>query len=262
MLKITTLASGSSGNCALVSDGTTHILVDAGISARRICKHLKEMGMDPAALTAILVTHEHTDHISGIATLTKQRQIPVYATHATGRQMCYRIPFLADVFHGFSGGDTFPIGSIEISTFSTPHDSVDSVGYALCRDGRKVAVVTDLGHVTDTVRAGIAGAHVLLAEANHDVEWVNSGDYPYYLKERILGNRGHLSNESGGALVLECVKAGAHTVLLAHLSNENNTPVRAYDTVSMMLERHGYLPQKDVVLAVAPRSERGVTYNI
>lgn len=262
MLTLTTLASGSSGNCLLVSDGRTHVLVDAGISCRRICNGLKELGVDPAELSGVLITHEHSDHISGLTTLTKQRQVPVYASRGTGRQLCYRIPFLEDLLRPFVPGEGFSIGGLDIGTYPTPHDAAESVGYTLSAGGRKAAVVTDLGYVTDQVRDSIRGAHLLVAESNHDVEWLQSGPYPYYLKARILGDRGHLSNEAGAQLACTAVEGGARTVVLAHLSHENNTPARAHEVTRMALEHMGAQVGKDVTLDVAPRSETGRRYEV
>ena len=262
MLELCTLASGSSGNCLLVSDGHTHILVDAGISARRITKSLRELGLDPRELSGILITHEHSDHISGLATLTKQLSLPVYTSRGTALQLCYRIAFLEDVIHTFRPGESFDVGGLGVESFPTPHDTVESVGYAVTGCGRKAAVATDLGYVTQEVWDGVQGADLLVAEANHEVEWVQSGPYPYFLKQRILGERGHLSNDAGAALACSAVAGGAHTVVLAHLSAENNTPARAYDTVCAALERAGAAVGGDVVLEVAPRSELGKRYAV
>ena len=262
MLELCTLASGSSGNCLLVSSGDTHILVDAGISCRRITTALKAMGLDPKALSAVLVTHEHSDHIAGLATMTKQLAVPVYASRGTGMQLCYRIPFLEEVLHTFTPGERFSLGGVDVESFATPHDAAQSTGYALSAGGRKAAVVTDLGHVTAAVEAGIQGANLLVAEANHDIEWVQSGPYPDFLKDRILGDRGHLSNEAGAALVCSAVTKGASTIVLAHLSHENNTPERARQVVGDALSRMGALPGRDVLLDVAPRSELGRRYAV
>ena len=262
MLELCTLASGSSGNCLLVSSGDTHILVDAGISCRRITTALKAMGLDPKALSAVLVTHEHSDHIAGLATMTKQLAVPVYASRGTGMQLCYRIPFLEEVLHTFTPGERFSLGGVDVESFATPHDAAQSTGYSLSAGGKKAAVVTDLGHVTDEVAEGIRGAELLVAEANHDVEWLQSGPYPYSLKSRILGDRGHLSNEAGAQLVCRAVEGGARTVVLAHLSRENNTPQRAYDVVRSALEHRGARVGQDVRLEVAPRDQTGERYRI
>ena len=262
MLTLTTLASGSSGNSLLISNGGTHILVDAGISARRITTSLREMDIDPKTLAGILVTHEHSDHICGLATLTKQLGLPVYASRRTAVQLNYRIAFLEPCLHTFEPGALFEIGDLDVETFPTPHDTAGSVGYAVSCRGRKAAVVTDLGEVTEAVLRGVSGADLLVAEANHDEEWLRSGPYPYYLKARILGDHGHLCNEAGGALALHCVEEGAKTVVLAHLSAENNTPARARDVVRGCLERGGVDVDRGMVLDVAPRSGRGRTYQV
>ena len=257
LLSLTTLASGSSGNSMLVSDGKTHILIDAGISARRITKSLRELGADPAELAGILITHEHSDHICGLTTLTKQFGMPVYASKGTGRQLCYRIAFLEDRLRVFEAGAAFEIGGLMVESFPTLHDTAESVGYTVSAGGRKAAVVTDLGRVTEAVARGIQGANLLVAETNYDPEWLQSGPYPYYLKERIQGDRGHLSNQAGADLACTAVENGASTVILAHLSKENNTPARAYDTVLSAMELRGIRPKTDVRLEVAPRSETG-----
>lgn len=262
MLELCTLASGSSGNCLLVSDGKAHLLVDAGISARRITTGLKGLGIDPGSLSGVLITHAHTDHIAGLATLTKQLRIPVYASRATARQLCYRIAFLEEVLRPFEPGECCRPGGLEVESFPTLHDAEGSVGYAITGGGRKAAVVTDLGRVTEQVLAGVRGAHLLVAEANHDEEWVRSGPYPYYLKKRILGDWGHLSNEAGADLCCTAVEWGARAVVLAHLSAENNTPARAYDTVRLALERAGVVVGSDMALDVAPRSEPGKKYTV
>ena len=262
MLKVTTLASGSSGNCALFSDGETHVLIDAGISCRRICTSLRSLGVEPSHLAGVLITHEHTDHISGLATLTRQLGIPVYTSPGTGRQLCYRIAALEDLLHPQSPGDSFSLGGLDIETFPTLHDAAEPMGFAVSSGGRKAAVVTDLGRVTEEVARGIQGANLLVAETNYDPEWLQSGPYPYYLKERIQGGWGHLSNQAGAELACSAVENGASTVILAHLSKENNTPAKAYDTVLGAMEHRGIRPGEDVRLEVAPRDVAGARYEV
>ena len=154
------------------------------------------------------------------------------------------------------------MGGIGVESFPTPHDAAESTGYALSAGGRKAAVVTDLGCVTPEVLKGIRGADLLVCEANHDVEWLRSGPYPYYLKARILGDRGHLSNEAGAELAWTAVEGGARTVVLAHLSHENNTPRRALDVVGGVLSRRGAAVGREGVLEAAPRSETGRVYRL
>lgn len=261
-MEVCTLASGSSGNCLLVQCGDTRVLIDAGISARRITTGLKSLGVAPESLSAVLITHEHTDHISGLATLTKKLRVPVYATVPTARQLCCRIPLLEQLVCTLEPGTGFELGELWCQSFATPHDAAGSVGYALTGDGCKMALCTDLGHLTDQVLSGVMGADLLVAETNHDEDWVRSGPYPYYLKQRILGDFGHLSNETGAELVRLAVEGGARTVLLAHLSAENNTPAHARGVVERRLRGAGIEPGRDITLAVAPRAELGQVYRL
>lgn len=254
MLELTTLASGSSGNCTLITDGATHILIDAGISCRRITTALKELGVDAAELAGVLVTHEHTDHISGLTTMNKKYGLPVYATAGTARQLCYRIPFLEERVHTVRAGEAFAVGAMEVTAFRTSHDAAESVGYTVTAGEKKIVFATDLGYLSDTVRAAVDRADLAVIEANHDVETLLSGPYPYYLKDRILGSQGHLSNELGGELACWAAERGAHTVVLAHLSHENNTPAMALNAVGTALSAAGY---GSVLLSAAPRSEPG-----
>ena len=262
MLTITTLASGSSGNSLLVSGGDTHILIDAGISCRRITTALNQLDIDPNTLSAVLVTHAHTDHVCGLATMVKKLSTPIYASAGTAYQLTTRIGLPADRIFSFTAGDAFHIGPLLCTSFPTPHDAADSVGYTVELDGCKLALATDLGHVTDTVRRAILGCQTVVLESNHDTDWLLSGPYPYQLKQRILGDRGHLCNEAGADLALQAAKAGANTIILAHLSNENNTPARAYDVTFRHLSSHGIDPERDVHLSVAPRSQPGPTYPV
>ena len=262
MLRVTTLASGSSGNAALVSCGTTHILLDAGISARRITCGLRALGVDPEGLSAILVTHEHHDHMAGLQVLTKKVRTPVVASGPTCRQICYKVPFVNDLVREQEPGTGVQIGSLWVESFSTPHDAAGSVGYVITGDGCRMALCTDLGYVTEDVKRAAAGCDLLLCETNHDEDWVKTGPYPYYLKQRILGDRGHLSNEAGAELAALAVNAGARALVLAHLSSENNTPAHARGVVARRLSALGADPERDLSLAVAPRSEPGPTYEL
>lgn len=250
-MTVTTLASGSSGNCTLVSEGDTHLLVDAGISCRRITAALGELGVDPAGLAGICVTHEHSDHICGLANFTKKYRVPVYTTAGTGRQLCYRIAFLEELIRDFQPGACFQAGGLTVESFPTLHDTAQPCGFSISNGSRKAALVTDLGVVTDQVLDGVQGADLLVVEANHDVECLRSGPYPYSLKERVLGDRGHLCNEAGAALARAAALAGAHTVVLAHLSEQNNTPALAKKAALAALT--GWAGK----LLVAPRKERG-----
>ena len=253
MLTVHTLASGSSGNAALVTDGETSLLIDAGISARRISQSLARLGLAPGSLDGVLITHEHTDHIAGLTTLTKQCRLPVYTTAGTGRQLCWRIPFLDDLVRPVVPGEELEIGSFRVRPFATSHDAAASAGFRLTCPAGTAAVATDLGVLTPEVLDGVEGADILLAEANHDEDWVRSGPYPYPLKRRVLGDRGHLSNEAGAELILRAFRSGTRTAVLAHLSAENNSPAHALETVSACLSRAGVEAGRDLVLEAAPR---------
>lgn len=258
-MQLRTLASGSSGNCILLSHDGAHILVDAGISCRRITAALGSLGIDPAALLGVCVTHEHSDHISGLSTLTKQLRLPLYTSSATARQLCYRMAGLEDLIRPVVPGTETQVGPFTLNSFSTSHDAAGPLGFTFSAQGKRAAVVTDLGYVSDEVLRGVLGSQLVVCESNHDVEWLQSGPYPYFLKARILGERGHLSNEAGAALALRCVQAGAHTILLAHLSAENNTPALALETAQALLSAQGFA---HVTLAVAPRSELSACYEV
>lgn len=262
MLTITTLASGSSGNALLVSAGDTHILIDAGISCRRIVTALSQLNIDPTALAGVLVTHEHSDHICGLATMVKKLPAPIYASAGTARHLARRAGIPDERLRPFCAGSDFFVGPLHCTSFSTPHDAADSVGYTVELEGCKLALATDLGHVTDPVRRAVLGSQLVVLESNHDEDWLRSGPYPYYLKERILGQRGHLCNEACAQLAAEAVRAGAHTVILAHLSHENNTPARAFEVTARRLSAAGMDPERHIRLAVAPRSEPGPTYTV
>lgn len=262
MLTFTTLASGSSGNAALVSCGSTHVLLDAGISARRITSGLKALGVDPASLIAILVTHEHHDHISGLPVLTKKVRVPIVSSSPTCGQLCYKVPFVEDLMRRQEPGTGIQLGALWVESFSTPHDAAGSVGYIISGDGCRLVLATDLGYITPEVRQAARGCQLLVCEANHDEDWVKTGPYPYHLKARILGDRGHLSNEAGAELAALGVETGASTVVLAHLSAENNTPARAREVVCRRLISMGCNPEQDVDLSVAPRGEIGPVYRL
>ena len=258
MLKFTTLASGSSGNAAVISCGRTHILLDAGISARRITTGLKELGIAPEELTAILITHDHSDHISGLTVLTKKVKAPIYATAPTCRTIGEKAPCAAEQLRPTPAGEELKIGEVWVRSFATSHDAPGSVGYSVSDGKKRLVLCTDLGFVTEEVARVVKGCDLLVCEANHDVDWVSTGPYPYYLKQRVLGDWGHLSNEAGAELALYAIRHGAKEILLAHLSAENNTPALARTVVEGCLRRAG-VDLSAVRLSVAPRNELGGT---
>lgn len=249
MLTVHILASGSEGNSLLVSGGGTHVLLDAGISARRITAALRELGLSPRDLSGVLLTHEHSDHVSGLATLVKQYRPPLYATVGTARAVCRRVPAAADVLRAIPRQGTFDVGDIRVTVFPTSHDAAESVDYRFDCGGSAVGVLTDTGCVPPAAEDILRGVGLMVLESNHDVEWLRSGPYPYSLKQRILGQRGHLSNEDAAAFARRMAEGGTRRFVLAHLSRENNTPARALQVMTAALAG------LDAAVTVAPRGE-------
>ena len=244
MTVVHTLASGSSGNALAVLSGGTRILLDAGISCRRIAASLGELGLGPGDLDAILITHTHSDHISGLRTLLKRTDAPVWATARAGRELLYRLPELEDRLCQLA---------CTVTAAETSHDAPGSCGYRLDTADGSVGVLTDTGYVTDQAADLLSGVDLAVLEAYHDVETLRSGPYPYYLKKRILGLEGHLSNGDAGAFAALLAERGASEIVLAHLSRENNTPAMARTAVETALAAAGAAP----VLSVAPRDTLG-----
>lgn len=262
MLTFATLASGSGGNAALISCGGTHVLLDAGISARRLTAGMKALGVEPGELSAVLVTHEHQDHIAGLAVLSKKLRAPIFASGATCHAIRSRVPLVEGLLRQQEPGTGMQVGELWVESFPTPHDAAGSVGYSVTGAGRRVVLCTDLGHITREVRQAVEGCDLLVCETNHDEDWVRSGPYPYYLQARVLGDRGHLCNEAGAELAALAACSGARALVLAHLSEENNTPARAREAVCRRLLGAGCDPERDVSLSVAPRSEPGPVYRL
>ena len=240
-----TLASSSAGNAALVCHENTHILIDAGISCRRITQSLAALSLTLDDLDGILITHEHIDHVRALGTLQKKHAVPLYASFGTAAALDYPAPYL----HAFAADETFTIKDLQIRSFRTSHDAKESVGYRIESSDGSLAVLTDTGFITDDAHDAALGADMLLLESNHDVIMLKNGSYPYYLKQRILGECGHLSNEAAAEFAVECVRAGTSDILLAHLSDENNSPQLAEYTVGRALQASGL----SVRLSAVPR---------
>lgn len=255
MLRAATLASGSSGNCAVVSDGRVHILIDAGISARRITQGLRALGVEPRHLAGVLITHEHADHVNGLEVLCKQTGAPLYTAEPTAFALCGKWGALTERFRVFEPGQRFAVQGLEVGTFANSHDCACPVGYSVTDGRRKLALCTDTGVVTPQAREGVGGANTFIGEFNYDPDMLRTGPYPVYLKERIRGGRGHLSNEMGGELAAWAGSLGATRVVLAHLSRENNRPGLALAAAERALSGLGLRPGRDVELLAAPRDE-------
>ena len=244
-----TLASGSSGNALLVSCGATHLLVDAGISCRRITASLAALGLGLDDLDALLITHTHSDHITGLQTLLKKSGFPILSSGRVGRELSYRLAGVEPRFQEIELCKQHQIGCLAIIAFPTSHDAPGSCGFRLDGPDGSMGVLTDTGYVTQEAADILPGVDLALLEANHDVEALRSGPYPYYLKERILSSQGHLCNEDAARFAVTLAEAGASEIVLAHLSRENNTPAMARNAVETALSAAGFAP----VLEVAPR---------
>ena len=259
-MQVCTLASSSSGNATIVIHEDTKILIDAGISMRRIVKSLAALDIKPEELDAVLVTHEHSDHIGGLVMLTKYFKTPVYAPERVAEALCHINPGISDSVAFFPAGTEFELGCITVKSFPTPHDTPESVGYRLMAGQSVMAFATDLGHVPQEVLEAVIGADLAVIESNHDVELLKKGPYPQYLKRRILAKHGHLSNFDSGTLASKLLQSGTKRIVLAHLSKENNTPRLAYETVGSALCGAGAKLGHDIYLHVAPADDRGECY--
>lgn len=223
-MKVRVFASSSSGNCLLLSDGGTNILLDAGISMRRVEKALENINLSMREIGGVLITHEHSDHISGLKMLMKHYAFPVFAPSTVANHLKGLLPEIDERLRVVPVGQFFEIGSIRVLAFHTSHDTPESVGYRFECSGSSFALATDTGCVTEEVYQGLLGARAVLIESNHDESMLCDGPYPVYLKRRILSDRGHLSNESCARLARTLAENGCETVVLGHLSCRNNDP--------------------------------------
>lgn len=254
-MRICSIASGSSGNCIFVGSERTNLLVDAGISAKRIEHGLNRIEVNPDTIQGILVTHEHSDHVSGLGVMARRYHIPIYATYET--VMAFRRSrsmgeISEELFNYVEADKEFRINDVCIEPFSTSHDAANPVCYTVKMDDGKIGIATDLGKYDDYILSKLEESDLLLIEANHDVNMLMVGKYPYYLKQRILGERGHLSNDLCAELISKLIGKKNKHIILAHLSKENNYEELAYETVLCELTKHGTV-SSDIKLSVAHR---------
>ena len=233
-MRIVTFASGSTGNCCLVSDGGVNVLIDAGISARRIVQGLGVLGLAPQDVCGVLITHEHSDHISGLPVLVKRTGMRIFAPSELGEVLKRVKPELSESIDYIPHDGGLCVGDVRITAFPTPHDASASFGYRI--EGSEVfAFATDTGHISDELLQGLQGADTVVIEANHDKVMLKNGPYPPFLKQRVLSKHGHLSNDDCAKLACLLADSGTRQIILGHLSQQNNTPEAAETAVSEAL---------------------------
>jgi len=256
-MRLCSIASGSSGNCIYVGDDRTHILVDTGISKKRIEEGLSLLGVKGDDITGILITHEHVDHIQGLGVFSRKYEVPVYATKGTieGIKKCHNLGKMPEgLLHEIRTDEEFLLGDITVRPFSISHDANEPSGYRMYNDTKAVAVATDLGKYDDYIVSNLQNLNAVVLEANHDIHMLEVGPYPYPLKRRVMGDKGHLSNELSGRLLCDILHDDLEHVILGHLSKENNYEELAYETVKLEITM-GHTPYTgdDVSLMVAKR---------
>ena len=252
------LASGSSGNAALLATGKTRILVDAGLSMRETGKRLAAIGESLANIDAIVITHEHSDHVSGLVSLARQLNAPIYITRLTAPA----IPWgeYTPKLDCFQAGTTFTIGDIEIDSFTIPHDAIDPVGFCFRTHGVKIGIVTDLGYLPDSIKFHLRGTDLLVLESNHDLEMLKVGPYPWSVKQRVMGRKGHLSNDVVSDFIRIDLDSTISTLVLGHLSEHNNHPEIVRAMAGRALDRAGRALFTRLVVAEPKQQTEVFTY--
>lgn len=258
-MRMMTIASGSSGNCIYVGSDNTHILIDAGISRKKIAEGLKTADISLSDISAIFVTHEHSDHIKGLGVISRKDEIPIYSTKGTidGILNASSLGAISpDIFHSIAPETDVVINDLKIHSFKISHDANEPVAYTVSCNEKKIGIATDLGFYDEYTIDNLKNSDALLIEANHDVNLLQVGSYPYYLKQRILSNKGHLSNEASGRLIDKLLSDKIKNIFLGHLSLENNYDRLAFETVRMEIDlSDSCFNSKDFLIQVAKRSE-------
>lgn len=253
MFKFYSLYSGSSGNCLLVQTSNTKILIDAGESAKKISSALSSIDIDPTSIDAILVTHEHSDHVKGLGTLSKKYNIPVYANSKTWDAMEEQAAKINENnIKKFTIEENFEVGDFKVHPFKIPHDAANPCGFNIMYDNKKISIATDIGHMTSNIVHKLEDSSFILLESNYDPNILKCSPYPYLLKKRIAGPNGHLPNEEAGKTISFLTHSGLESVMLGHLSKENNFPELAYKTVVDELIQNNY-NEDSLKISVAKR---------
>lgn len=259
MFKFCNLYSGSSGNCSYIESDNAKILIDCGVSCKKTTEALDSLNTNIADVDAILLTHEHLDHVKGLQIVCKKYHIPIYANEATFNYIKQDIP--ADCKNFFKTDEKFEIKDLKIFPFSIPHDAADPCGFNISYNNKKISIATDIGHMTNSIIDNLQESNFLLLEANYEPEMLKCSKYPYLLKKRILGPNGHLSNEDAGTAISSLISSGTNNIMLAHLSRENNFPELAYKTVmESLISQNSNID--DLQLSVASRQIPNDVINI
>ncbi len=254
MLNFCSLYSGSSGNSLLVETSHTKVLIDAGVSCKKIEHALLDINIEPSSLDAILVTHEHIDHVQGLGTLSKKFNLPVYVNQETLDAMPKQKDKIASINQKmFKVSDKFSIGDLDIKPFSIPHDAANPCGFNIWNHKKKISIATDIGHMTNSILKQLEESLFIMLEANYDPEVLRCSSYPFHLKSRISGPTGHLSNEVAGKTLSHLLSSGLKTAMLGHLSKESNFPELAYQTVFDELIANNFFDTNKIQLSVASR---------
>ena len=256
-MRLVSIASGSSGNCIYVGTENAHILVDAGISNKRIEQGLHEIGVKADELAGVVITHEHSDHVKGLGVLARKHGVPIYGTKETLEEigeMKSLGEYPRELFRPILPDVEFTVGDMEVKPFCIDHDAANPVAYRIQSGRKSVAVATDMGHFDQYIIEHLQGLDALLVESNHDVRMLETGPYPYYLKRRILSDHGHLSNDNAGRLLNYILHDNIRHIFLGHLSKENNFEELACETVKLEIDQgdHGY-KARDFSISVAKR---------
>ena len=252
------LASSSSGNCIYVGDQKQGILIDAGIGIRSFAAHMALIGIHSKAIQGIFVTHEHSDHIKGLARIQQALKVPVYASRGTLKRLLEKQVLSVQAPTQLATGEGVRAGSFQITAFPTPHDCEESQCYRIgLPDGKQVSVCTDLGHMTEEIHSHLVQSDLVMLESNYEESLLAVGKYPFFLKRRISGAHGHLSNEDCGKEIKRLYEAGVKRFVLGHLSEENNRPELAYANIVHILGECGAVAAKDFELMVAPKANQG-----
>ena len=253
MLNFCSLYSGSSGNSLFVETQNTKLLVDAGVSCKKIENALQDIKVDPSSIDGILITHEHTDHVQGLGTLSRKFDLPVFVNQETLDAMPKQKDKIPDKnIKTFKISDKFEIGDLLIDPFSIPHDAANPCGFNIYKDDKKISIATDIGHMTNNILKSLEGSLFLMLEANYDPEVLRCSSYPFSLKSRIAGPTGHLPNEMAGKTISYLLQSGLKSAMLGHLSKQSNFPELAYQTVLDELISNNY-DENSLTLAVAKR---------